>query len=72
MAIELEKITLSAARKLANLTQRQLAELCNVSESTVLNWEKGRTEPTVSQAIRIGEVVGIHYDNIIFLPHNPI
>ena len=72
MVIELEKITLSAARKLANLTQRQLAELCNVSESTVLNWEKGRTEPTVSQAIRIGEVVGIHYDNIIFLPHNPI
>lgn len=70
MVIELEKITLPVARKLANLTQRELANRCNVSESTVINWEKGRTEPTISQAIKIGEVVGIHYDNIFFLPTN--
>lgn len=72
MVIELEKITLPTARKLANLTQRQLAKLCNVSESTVINWEKGRTEPTVSQAMRIGEVVGIDYDDIIFLPQTTV
>ena len=72
MVIELEKITLPAARKLANLTQRELANRCNVSESTVINWEKGRTEPTISQAIKIGEVVGIHYDNIIFLPQDTV
>ena len=70
MVIQLDKITLSTARKLANLTQKELANRCGVSESTVINWEKGRTEPTVSQAIKIGEVVGIHYDNIIFLPQD--
>ena len=70
MVINLENITLSAARKLANLTQKELANRCNVSESTVINWEKGRSEPTISQAIKIGEVVGIHYDNIIFLPQD--
>ena len=64
----IEKITLPAARKLAGLTQKELAKLCNVSETTVLNWEKGRSEPSVSQAKRIGEIVGIHYDDIIFLP----
>lgn len=64
----IEKITLPAARKLAGLTQKELAKLCNVSETTVLNWEKGRTEPSVSQAKRIGEIVGVHYDDIIFLP----
>lgn len=72
MVIEIEKLTLPAARKLANLTQRELASRCNVSESTVINWEKGRTEPTISQAIKIGEAVGIHYDNIIFLPSNTV
>ena len=61
------KVTLPAARKNANLTQKQLAVLCGVSETTVYNWEKGKTEPSVSQAQKIGEVCGIPYDNIIFL-----
>lgn len=63
----IEKISLPAARKNANLTQKDLAERCGVSESTVWSWEKGRTEPTVSQAIKIGEAVGLHIDDIIFL-----
>ena len=63
----IEKVTLPVARKIANLTQKQLAVAVGVSESTVVNWEKGRTEPTVSQAKAIGEATGIAYDNIIFL-----
>ena len=66
------KITLPAARKNVNMTQKDLANACGVSESTVSNWEKGKTEPSVSQARRIGEVVGIHYANIIFLPHTTV
>ena len=65
--MERMKITLAAARKNANMTQKDLAIACGVSESTVSNWEKGKSEPTVSQARKIGEVVGFHYDNIIFL-----
>ena len=61
------KITLAAARKNAKMTQKDLACACGVSESTVSNWESGRTEPTVSQAKMIGQVVHMHYDNIIFL-----
>ena len=61
------KLTLPAARKNVNMTQKELANACGVSESTVSNWEKGKTEPTVSQAKKIGEVVGMHYDDIIFL-----
>lgn len=62
----IEKVTLPVARKIAGLTQKELASALGVSESTVLKWEKGRSEPSVSQAIAIGEVVGIPYDNIIF------
>lgn len=64
----IEKISLPAARKNAHLTQRELAKICGVSESTVSNWEKFRTEPTVSQAKMIGEACGVFYDDIIFLP----
>ena len=63
----IEKVTLPVARKIANISQKSLATAVGVSESTVINWEKGRSEPTVSQAIAISEVVGIPYDKIIFL-----
>lgn len=66
------KLTLPAARKNVNMTQKALAIACGVSESTVSNWENGKSEPTVSQAKLIGEVVGINYDNIIFLPRTTV
>lgn len=64
----IEKITLIAARKLAGLTQAELAKACGVSDGTVSRWEKGIKDPTISQAKKIGEVCGVHYDDIIFLP----
>lgn len=67
-----EKVTLPVARKIANLTQIGLAEALNVSESTVINWEKGRSEPTVTQAIQIAEVVNRPLDSIIFLPKSAV
>ncbi len=64
----IEKITLPAARKNARLSQKNLAVICGVSESTVHNWEKGRSEPTVSQAMKIADACGMDIDDIIFLP----
>lgn len=68
----IEKVTLPVARKIASLTQKELASLMEVSESTVINWEKGRAEPTVSQAQKISDVTGIPLDSIIFLPANTV
>ena len=68
----IEKVTLPVARKIANLTQKQLAFELKVSESTVVNWEKGRSEPTVNQAQKISEVTGIPLDSIIFLTANTV
>lgn len=62
-----EKVTLPIARKIANLTQKGLAEAVGVSETTVVNWEKGRSEPTVTQAHKIAEVCRRPLDSIIFL-----
>lgn len=63
-----EKVTLPVARKIAGITQIDLANALDVSENTVISWEKGRSEPTVIQAIQIAEVVGRPLDSIIFLP----
>ena len=68
----IEKVTLPVARKIANLTQKGLGEAVGVSESTVINWEKGRTEPTVNQAMKISEVTNIPLDCIIFLTSNTV
>ena len=64
----IEKITLIAARKMAGLTQAELAKACGVSDGTVSRWEKGIKDPTITQAKKIGEVCGVDYDDIIFLP----
>ncbi len=61
------RITLEAARVNAHLTQGEAAEKLGVTVQTILNWEKGRSEPTISQGRRIEEVYGIPIENI-FLP----
>lgn len=68
----IEKVTLPVARKIAQMTQKELGSAVGVSESTVLNWEKGRSEPTVNQAQRISDITGIPLDCIIFLPTNTV
>lgn len=68
----IEKVTLPVARKIAGLTQKDLGFAVGVSESTVINWEKGRSEPTVIQAQKISELTGIPLDCIIFLPSNTV
>lgn len=67
-----EKVTLPVARKIAGLTQVGLARVLKVSESTVINWEKGRSEPTVTQAQQIAEAVNRPLDSIIFLTKSAV
>lgn len=61
------QISLEAARVNANLTQPELAERLGVSVTTIINWEKGRTEPTLPQVRKLSELSGIPMD-FIFVP----
>ena len=60
------KITPAAARVNAGMTQRDVAEKMGVSTNTVINWENGKTVPSVSMAWRLSELYGIPLDNIFF------
>lgn len=65
--VEKPRIIIAAARVNAKMNQREFAEFIGVDVSTVANWEKGKTEPNVSQLRKISEVSGIPMD-FIFVP----
>lgn len=60
------KISLAAARVNANLKQSEVAEKLHVGKQTVVNWEKGKTEPKTSQMRLLSELYKIPIDNIFF------
>lgn len=61
------KIRLEAVRVNAGLTQKEWAKKLGVSSVTVVNWEKGETEPSLSQVRMMSELSGIPMD-FIFVP----
>ena len=60
------QISLAAARVNAGLTQDDVSK--NISKNTLVNWEKGLSEPTITQGRRLSELYKIPLDNI-FLPN---
>lgn len=61
------RISLKAVRVNANMEQKEWAKMLGVSQATVINWEKGNTEPSLSQVRKMSEVSGISMD-FIFVP----
>lgn len=66
------KITLKAARVNSDLTQKEAAEKLNISNKTLCSWEKGATMPKADKISKICSLYGISYDDLIFLPNNPL
>lgn len=66
------KITLKAARVNAGLTQKGAATRLGVSNKTLCSWENGVTIPNVQQVDSMCDLYGVAYDNLIFLPNNPL
>ena len=58
------KISMAAARKNAELTQKQLANACGVSESTVINWENGKAHPHIKRLPLLEKAYGIPLDYV--------
>lgn len=60
------KISLAAARVNAELTQKELAEKCGVSESTIINWENGKSLPNVKMLGALEDALGLSLDCVRF------
>ncbi len=65
----MEKKTLGAfialLRKEKGLTQRQLAELLNVSDKTVSHWECDENSPDISLLPFLAEILGVSVDELL-------
>lgn len=61
------QISLAAARVNANLTQEEVAKAMHLSKNTIVNWEKGKSEPSISQSRELEKIYNISMD-YIFLP----
>lgn len=60
---------LQELRKEHNLTQKQMAELLIVAESTYANWEQGRREPSLMYLLAISRTFRISMDELFdFFP----
>lgn len=58
------KISMAAARKNAELTQKELATLCGVAETTVIKWEKGESCPHIKRLPLLEKAYGIPLDYV--------
>lgn len=58
------KISMAAARVNAGLKQKELAAKCGVSESTVINWEKGKSTPHIKRLPKLEKAYGISLDYV--------
>ena len=59
-------ITLKAARVNAGLSQEEAAKKIDISVSTLINYESGKTYPDVPIIRRIETIYGIEYKDIFF------
>lgn len=65
--MEAIQISLAAARVNAGLTQEEAAKALKVGKQTIVSWEKGRSEPKMSQSRELSKLYRMPLD-FIFLP----
>lgn len=63
-------ITLKAARVNASMTQKQVAEMLEMSRNTIASYEAYRTKPDIETATKLAELYGLNVEDIIFLKTN--
>jgi transcriptional regulator with XRE-family HTH domain len=56
---------LTKLRKRNNITQIELANLMNVKQYVISSWETGRSEPNISQIIKLSDIFKIPTDYLL-------
>ena len=61
------KGTLKELRLFAGLTRHQLAEALGKSDSTIQNWETGRSQPNANDIVRLEQVLNMRWADVILV-----
>ena len=64
-------IRLKEIRKIKGITQVELAEMINTSQSAITDYELGKKFPTVPVIIRIAKALNVSADYLLGLTDNP-
>ena len=62
----MKSISMAAARTDAELTQTESAKALGIAKSTYVNYEKGRTQPSLEMAEKIANLFGFELNQIRF------
>jgi transcriptional regulator with XRE-family HTH domain len=66
------KISIKSARVNAGYSQKKASSMLGVSNKTLSSWENGITVPKADMVDKICQLYKVEYDNLIFLPNNPL
>lgn len=56
---------LKELRKKHGLTQKEIAKLIGISQSSYSNWENGNTEPSLENVVRLAKLFGFTTDYLL-------
>lgn len=56
---------LKELRKSRNLSQKELAEIFNTTNSSICDWECGRTEPNLNTILQIADYFDVSCDYLL-------
>lgn len=56
---------LKQTRKVKGLSQKEMAKLINVSQSTIAKWESGTREPSLDDLILLANILGESTDFLL-------
>ena len=60
------KITMASARVNAGLKQSEVCKMMDISQNTLIDWEKGRISPRMNQLMEFCEICGCSIEDIDF------
>ena len=68
----LDTVALKAARKRKDLSQQRVADILEIEQPTVQQWESGKSEPrTLAMLITLCDVLGLSADVLLGRPPLP-
>lgn len=69
--MEKQRITLKAARVNAGYTQKEVAESIGVAETTIFNWENGKSRMPLEGLVKLANLYKMGIDDFL-LPRKSI
>lgn len=59
--------TVKKLRQAMNITQKDIAKLMNIAQSTVCMWERGKAKPPIDKIVRLAEILNVPVEELAYI-----